>query len=121
MANELQGFSIDVHYEGTKIRLLAPSVSLGKDMMGHVGKTIAMLWQIFLLVGPHFDDMRLFLNHLGGFTSDYGAEHLMVDAHDLLGDFLEAVGLRFQQGLTKQEHTLMPFCAPHDWLESYVG
>ena len=68
-------------------RRLAPVVSLGRDLLGVHGKTIALLWQVYLIAGPSFEGMRKFLRRVRSLTTDMGAERGIADHSDILVDF----------------------------------
>lgn len=71
---ELWAASFDL-YDGERfLRRLFPCVALSSQMVDAVGKTMALLWQIFLLVGPSIDMVRRFCGRVRGIVTDMGVE-----------------------------------------------
>jgi hypothetical protein len=84
---ELFAATVDV-FDGTNFRRwLLPCLALGPSFMDAMGETVALLWQIFLIVGPHFDHIRAFLRRVRSLTTDMGVERKIADAVDCLKDF----------------------------------
>eukprot|EP00959_Pyramimonas_sp_CCMP1952_P431742 9042021-Pyramimonas_sp.AAC.1 len=53
----LHAASIDMWVDGVFRRKLLPCASLGKEFLDKIGKTVATLWQLFLMFGPSFNAM----------------------------------------------------------------
>ena len=52
-------------YDGESwTRVLLPAIALDPSCMDGIGKTLCLLWQIWLLVGPRWEDLLLFTNHV---------------------------------------------------------
>jgi hypothetical protein len=60
---------------------------LPKSMADAVSKCIALLWQIFLMVGPLFEDVRRFCCRVRSITTDMGVERQLATMVDCLPDF----------------------------------
>ena len=60
--------------------------------LDHYSKTIALLWQIFLMVGPCFYAVRAFCYRVRSIITDMGAERQMVHMPDFLADFFWFIG-----------------------------
>lgn len=58
-------------------RRLAPLVSLGRTQMDAQGKLYGVLWQIWLMAGPKFEDMQRFCERVVAITCDMGTERLL--------------------------------------------
>ncbi|CAK0789149.1 unnamed protein product [Prorocentrum cordatum] len=65
-------------------RRLLPLISIGMSMFSALGKCFALLWQVFLIAGPRFEDVRKFLNIVRSLTVDFGTERLLADYEDVL-------------------------------------
>ena len=70
-------------------RRYMPLVALGRDFMDAAGKTLALLWLIFLLVGPAWQSMRRFCNMVKAVLTDMGTERLIHSQPDILPDYFE--------------------------------
>ena len=68
-------------------RKLMPLISLPRDYLDSTGKTMALVWVIFLLTGPHYDDCRSFCDRIVSVTTDMGTERLLARMPDCLNDF----------------------------------
>lgn len=86
---ELFATSVDCIIGGQLFRRLAPLVSLSKTQMGHQGKLAALLWQLFLMTGPSFSNMRKLCTAVRSVTTDLGTERLLSDSASCLPDFFE--------------------------------
>ena len=64
-----------------------PLVALGRDFLDAAGKTLALLWLIFLLVGPAWSSMRRFCGMVKAILTDMGTERLIHSNPDILPDF----------------------------------
>ena len=61
-------------------RRLMPLVGLGRDYLDATGKTLSLLWLVFLLVGPTWQAMRRFCNMVKAVVTDMGTERLILNA-----------------------------------------
>ena len=91
---EMFAGSVDVIVEGVVHRRILPCVALEHTHMDGVSKTIALLWAVFLMVGPRFEDVRAFCDRVIAICSDSGVEAFVVDSVDLLVPFFEHIGAR---------------------------
>jgi hypothetical protein len=64
-----------------------PLISLGRDYLDAIGKTMALVWMIFLLCGPHYSDCLAFCDRVVSITSDMGTERLIARMPDCLKEF----------------------------------
>ena len=75
---ELFASTIDVNLSpNVRMRRLLPCVSLPRWMADALSKTMALLWQFFLMVGPNFDTMRRWCDRVLSICTDMGAERKM--------------------------------------------
>ena len=80
--------------QGTWARWLLPCVVLDPTLMDAFGKTLALLWQVFLIAGPSFEAVRAFCNKVRSLTTDLGVERLVVQQPDWLPDFWQLLAPR---------------------------
>ena len=76
-----------------------------------LGKAFAMLWQIWLLVGPKYIDMRICLDSVAGINTDFGTERKVVDLPDVLIDFMHFIGCPVPKNAVR-ETWLLPNALP---------
>ena len=68
-------------------------------MADAMSKSIALLWQIYLMVGPGYQQVRGFCNRVRSFTTDMGVERLMARMPDCLVEFYEVwLGIKLPAG-----------------------
>jgi hypothetical protein len=65
-------------------RYLMPLVSISKVMLSALGKTMGLLWQIWLCTGPSIFAVSTFCLRVRAFTHDLGAERLIANMRDVL-------------------------------------
>ena len=68
-----------------------PYVGMSHGFTSLAYKTFALLWQIFLVVGPSGDDMRRWVDSVESITTDWGTESGIVNAPDVIPWFLATV------------------------------
>jgi hypothetical protein len=66
-----------------------------------------LLWQIFLLVGSRYEEIRRFLASIRSITTDFGTERLLSGMPDLLPSFCKAVNIELPRDF-KQQRWLFP-------------
>ena len=71
------------------LRRYMPLLALGRDYLGAPGKCVALLWLIFLMAGPCWQQMRRFCSMVRVILTDMGTERLLYSICDLLPDFFE--------------------------------
>ena len=79
-------------------------ISISRALYTVLGKTTAILWQIFLQVEPKFASMRAFCNRVCGITTDMGTERHIADYADILIPFCMAIGVRIPKGIQRQRY-----------------
>ena len=87
---EIYAASFDVITKGLLFRRMLPLVSL-KRGGGAIEKVCALLWQIFLMVGPGEEIVRAFCSRVRAITTDMGTERLIPSYQDILPDFFETI------------------------------
>jgi hypothetical protein len=70
-----------------------PQLRIGPALFTVRGKCFALLWMIWLMVGPSFRAVRAFCDRVTFIVSDYGSEHKIPDLPDLLPDFFQKIGV----------------------------
>ena len=83
-------------------RRLFPLVSVGPMMGTLVGKVMTLLWQVFLIAGPHPNGMRRFLNRIRSITTDLGTERLLAGVRDLLPEFYVWIGAKLVRPIPRR-------------------
>lgn len=86
---ELWASSFDVFDGEGFMRRLFPCVALNTQLVDAKGKTMALLWQIFLLVGPSFDMVRRMCGRVRGIVTDMGVERKICDMPDVVAEMFE--------------------------------
>jgi hypothetical protein len=74
-------------------RRLLPAISLPRKLYSSLGKAVAFLWQVFLLVGPSLARMRAVLAKIRSITTDMGAESNIIRTPDVLPSFMVYLGV----------------------------
>ncbi|CAK0833336.1 unnamed protein product, partial [Prorocentrum cordatum] len=90
-------------------RRLLPLINIGMSMFSALGKCFALLWQVFLIAGPRFEDVRTFLNRVRSLTVDFGTERLLADYEDVLPWFLRSLSGVVPSRFLQVSH-LLPRC-----------
>jgi len=86
---ELQGMVMDtVRKDRTYRRTTLPGATLSYGCFSAVQKTVTLLWVIFLVAGPTFEDMSYCLDHVWGITTDFGTEIRTLELPYILVAFL---------------------------------
>ena len=89
-------------------RRYMPLVSLGRDYLDAPGKCLALLWIIFLMVGPSWQQVRRYCNMVRIILTGMGTERLIHSMKDMLSDFFELM-LDKQNDIPRQAR-LFPNC-----------
>ena len=105
---ELIASTLDIRVPGQggvfRQRRLLPAVSINLPMFGPIGKTMALLWQLFLMAGPTYTKMRRILKRVRAMTLDFGTESGMVDVRDILPAFFRFIGAPLPRNYEVQDH-----------------
>ena len=92
------------------MRRLLPCVALKGHMLDRIGKATALMWQVYLMVGPEPEMVRSFLLQVRGIVTDAGTERLIAGLPDFLGDWyaLIAPKVRVRNGVHQHLFPLAP-------------
>ena len=71
------------------VRRYMPFIALQRDFLDAAGKAYALLWCVWLLVGPTIAEMARFCNQVKGLVTDMGTERLLPRMIDILDLFYE--------------------------------
>jgi hypothetical protein len=67
---------------------ILPGVALAYGAFGVVSKAFALLWALYLIIGPWEHGLKLFFSKVRGLTTDMGTELGLPDVPDLIKGFL---------------------------------
>jgi hypothetical protein len=99
-------------YDGTSFwRCFLPCIALDPSMMDTTGKTLALLWACWLVVGPEFDLMKSFCRRVVSITTDMGVERGISTMKDILPEFFRLMDPQFDLEANPCEPLLWPHCA----------
>ena len=102
--------SWDVFLEGSfKFRRKLPAVHLARELFTARGKAVALLWQVFLMVGPYVDQIYSVLKRIRAITTDMGVESQIKDTPDFVLPFLRSLGVSIPRSVRPKLH-LLPYC-----------
>lgn len=90
-------------------RRLMPLLALMRDFLDAVGKAMAMLWLIWLLVGPRPDDVIQFCSQIRCLVTDMGTERLIARMVDMVPAFFEEV-FDYPRGSIPARPSMFPLC-----------
>ena len=75
VGSELQGMVMELMLRGGFMRRRTlPGSTLAYGHTGWVNKAIALVWAVFLVVGPEVAALYFFFDHVRSLTNDYGVE-----------------------------------------------
>ena len=87
---EIQAMLVDFGYhDGTFERTILPAVLLGYGLTTALDKVLALLWALWLIVGPSMVTLQVILDSVISFTTDQGTESSMLDVPDILPAFMQ--------------------------------
>ena len=89
---ELFAVSFELHDPSGKLlweRRLAPLIALQRDFFDACGKALALVWIIFLLVGPAVESIVRFCGCVRSITTDMGTERKLARFPCIIADFYE--------------------------------
>ena len=79
--------SVDIYDGRSFTRRLLPVVALERSLLDVLGKAAALLWQLWLIVGPTFEALRFACSRVRCICSDFGTESHLANLADALPDF----------------------------------
>ena len=109
---ELFGVSFEFYDYYSRIpyvRRYMPFIALQRDFLDAAGKAYALLWCVWLLVGPTIAEMARFCNQVKGLVTDMGTERLLPRMIDIL-DLCYEIMLGRPQPSYQQRASLFPSC-----------
>ena len=107
--------SMDAYYNTEMTRRLLPCVCLDRDQMSVVGKTLALLWQLWLVGGPALATFLFLLSRIRSITTDMGTESKVIDMRgNKVATFLHGLGFKCRR--TAFPTWMLPRAMPiHGW------
>ena len=99
-------------------RELMPVLSLERHMLHARSKTLALLFQIWLLVGPSAEEMIRFLSRVRCILTDMCTERLMANMVDCLPELFQLMGAP-AQGLPRRTHTFDLCLQSPGWMHQW--
>lgn len=105
---EMYASSFDLVDGDNIVHKLFPLVALDKSFQDATGKCLALLWQVFLIVGPSYAMVSLFLRRVRSLTTDQGVERLLADFPLVLPAFFRLVDPAFQAQRVTADALLFP-------------
>ena len=90
--SEILGMVADlVLRDGTILRWMLPGSVLAYGNFSALNKTMALVFAVWLLVGPFEAELRYFMDHVISITTDMGVEFGLGDQYDLVGAFMKSL------------------------------
>ena len=105
---ELFAASMDILFNDAVKRILLPLLSLPRDHLDRVGKCVALLWQLLMLVGSRL--LQAFLKRVRGILTDCGVERLIADMPEFLVEFFAYCRVKVPLGFQSAPGFLFPRC-----------
>jgi hypothetical protein len=107
---EMFASTVDI-YDGKKFwRVLLPCIALSPCMMDAIGKSSALLWQLWLIAGPSYQHLQALRERVISITTDQGVERKIPGMVDMLPDFFKMMLPSFDLQLHPPEPFLWPNC-----------
>ena len=72
-------------------RRLLPAISISMAMFGLLGKAVTLLWQMWLMFGPSYSQMRAALLRVKALVVDFGTESGLPELRDILPAFFKFI------------------------------
>jgi hypothetical protein len=98
-----------------------PFLHIGLSMLSAQGKLMALLWQVFLMAGPCYKDIRAFLGRVRSITTDFGTERLLATHPDLFHNFCREVGIAIPSDAQKLPRVFPRALQAPGWRHSWDG
>ena len=99
-------------------RELMPVLSLERHMLDARSKTLALFFQIWLLVDPSAEEMIGFLSRVRCILTDVGTEGLIANMVDCFPELFQLMGAP-AQGLPRRTHTLDLCLQSPGWMHQW--
>ena len=101
------------------MRRLMPVILLPRNFWDASGKLVALLWCIWLLVGPRPDDVLRFVMSIRSITTAMGTERMLAIMPDILPDFFSLLLGFHQHGLPHRQFTFDLALQVPGWMHSW--
>ena len=101
------------------MRRLMPVILLPRTFWDASGKLVALLWCIWLLVGPRPDDVLQFVRAIRSITTDLGTERMLAVMPDTLPDFFSLLLGYRKHGLPDRRFTFDLALQVPGWMHSW--
>lgn len=105
---EMYASSFDMVDGDIFVHKLFPLVALDKTFQDAMGKCLALLWQVFLMVGPSYAMVNSFLRRVRSLTTDQGVERLLADFPLVLPAFFRLIDPAFKVAKDTGDALLFP-------------
>ena len=91
---DIFGILLDLFVWNRFYHRILPGTSLGHGFMAVVDKMMALLWAVWLCVGPDISNVERFLLDVRSMTSDQGTESNLANVANILKFFADTLGPR---------------------------
>ena len=98
---ELYASTLDLVKGDVLYRIMLPSIFLRRGQLSALWKTVGLLWQVCLIVGPLH--LQRSLSRVRAILTDGGVERLVLDQKLCLEDFFWYMGVKSPRGLRLNE------------------
>ena len=88
---EMMSTTLDLMYSDHCERRRLPIIAIDRSLLDSYGKTMVLLWQLWLAVGPELIQMRWFIVRVLAICSDMGVERFIVSMLDMLPLFMQYI------------------------------
>lgn len=103
---ELFAATMEIWDQGGRVgKWLMPVISLERTHLDAQGKMLSLLWMVWLLTGPRWDDVLRFTEQVRGVITDQGTERLLTHLPDALPAFWRRLNPRTGQVFGDRTHT----------------
>ena len=101
---ELFASAADIFFGGSGYwRRLLPVISIMREQLSAVGKTVCLLYQISLMFGLSQAALLKLCSRVRSITTDMGTERLTVQSNGIIGAYLEHMGARLDNFAEPQQ------------------
>jgi hypothetical protein len=102
-------------------RRLMPQIRIARHLYTTVGKTVSVLYQLFLMFGTDYQTMRTACDNVAGLTTDLGTERRVPESKDILIPFLKMMGVFIPKWAKRQEYLFPKAMLPAGWNHLWDG
>ena len=90
-------------------------------MLDAAGKSIALMWLVWLMVGPCIKRVRWFRCKVKAILSDMGVEHRIAKMNDFTAEFPKFLNPKFSNIAYVQDGFFIPIVYAIAWVETPLG